>query len=238
MVQPPGSKLVTAVSAVDWNENVRQFSLDPTLSDRITEALYKIAVWSKQIETADSGNDAVSFMRETQIQGHYASTLIALSLYKPCASALRAMFESVLYYTYFRSHPAELRTLVDDPEFYISKSYVIEFHRRHAPDFVKKQTRLALLSDLSKWYSDISAIIHGQIPGKWVTHVELKDIAFDEETAEASVSTLQQGADLVHKVLLCTVSIETWYKFSKDSKTELLKGLSGAAKSDLGLPSI
>ena len=168
-----GKGLVAAVSAVDWAENISLFASHATLTEDAARVNYRLALWAKQLETADKENTAVTFVREAQVQGHYASTLIALALYKPAASAMRAMFESALYYSYFRTHPVEFDTLLREPSYFLDLKTVLQFHKEHSPNFTKKQEKLGLISQINSWYGGISAIVHGQIPGKWTTHKRL-----------------------------------------------------------------
>ena len=107
----PGQKLISAVSSVDWSSNVSSFTSKTDLVNRVGQTNYRIAVWAKQLEIAESTNPALTFFREVQIQGHYAATLISLALYKPAGSAMRAMFECALYYSYFRNKENSYLTL-------------------------------------------------------------------------------------------------------------------------------
>ncbi len=230
-----GEKLVIAVSAVDWQGNVCSFKAEPELKDRIANANHRIALWGKQFENADKSNPALTFVREAQIQGHYVAPLTALGLYKPAASAMRTMVESALYYTYFRTHPVELQTLVRDADYFLDKRAILEFHRKHSPDFLKKQDSVGLLSRIDSWYSEISAIVHGQIPGKWTTHKRLQDISYVESVCTEAVSAFERGEEIVHMLFLCTIPKKLWYSFTATSKKELLKGLMPKAKSALDL---
>ena len=232
-----GEKLISAVSAVDWAQNVSTFALDPDLKEQLAKTSHRLALWAKHLETADDANPALTFIREVQVQGHYAATLIALGLYKPAASVMRVMFESALYYTYFRTHPVELHTLVRDPDFFLDKATILQFHKKHSIDFVRKQEAFGLLSRVSTWYGNISATIHGQLPGKWTTHKRLQDIAFEETICREVVEALEEGEQLIHILLLCTIEISLWYKFSKTAKGQFLKGLSANVKLALDLPS-
>ncbi len=233
-----GDKLVSAVAAVDWHANITAFSAASGIKDRVAAANQRIAQWAKQLENSDKRNPALTFMREVQIQGHYAAALLSLGLYKPAASAMRAMVESALYYTYFRSHAVELETLVRDASYFLDKKSVLEFQRKHSVDFSEKQKKLGLLSRLDPWYADISAIVHGQVPGKWTTHMQLKDIGFVPSVCEEAVSAFERGEEIIHRLLLCTVPKKLWYGFSATAKKQLLKGLKPEAKTVLGLPTV
>lgn len=233
----PGQKLISSVSSVDWAKNISSFASIDGLIERVGRTNYRIAIWAKQLETADSQNSALTFFREAQIQGYYAATLISLALYKPAASAMRGMFESALYYSYFRSHPAELNTLIRDPKFFVDKAAILNFHKKHSVNFLAKQEPLGLLSAIENWYGVLSALVHGQIPGKWVTHKQLSDITFNESVCNDVIATFEEGEQLIHWFLLCTIDTTRWYMFSKLAKDQLLKGLPKDTKLALGLTS-
>lgn len=230
-----GEGLISAVSAVRWQTNISSFSKQHDLKETVAKVNHRLAVWAKQFETADSGNPALAFVREMQIQGHYTSTLIALALYKPAASAMRAMFESALYYTYFRTHPIELNTLVRDLDYFLDKTTILEFHKKHSVEFLSKQKHFGLLSCIGSWYGTQSAIIHGQLPGKWTTHRRLQDISFQEVVCEEAVAAFEEGARITHWLFLCTIDVIIWNKIGKTAKEYLLKGLSADSKRSLKL---
>lgn len=231
----PGQKLISAVTSVDWGNNISSFSSKTDLVERVGQTNYRIAVWAKQLEIADSNNPALTFFREVQVQGHYVATLISLSLYKPAGSAMRAMFECALYYSYFRNHPAELSTLIREPKYYVSKTTILNYHKKHTVGFSGKQEELGLLTKIEAWYSVLSSLVHGQIPGKWVTHLKLSEISFKNSVCKDVVSTFEESEQLVHWLLLCTINKKLWYKFNRSAKVKLLKGLSQDVKQVLEL---
>ncbi len=232
---PLGKQLISAVSAVNWLNNIHEFSSESSFADIAAEVNYQIALWSKQLENADKGNLALSFIREAQAQAHYSSTLISLGLYKPAAGSMRTIVECALYYTYYRSHPAELRTLVRDPDYHIGKRNIIDYHKRHTINFESKQEAVGLLANLNEWYSDISGIVHGQAPGEWVTHLSLENINFDKEVCKLVLKKYKQGGLIFSLLLLCTVDTSLWYSFESKVKTQLLKGFNATQKEKLGL---
>lgn len=231
----PGDKLIVAVRAIDWSANLEAFARASDLKDQVAICNLRLAVWSKQLENADKGNQALTFVREMQVQGHYAAALLAIGLYKPAAAAMRGMFDSALYYTFFRSHPVELDTLVRSHDFFLDKRTILDFHRRHTPDFQTKQDSLGLVSRVEAWYAEVSAIVHGQMPGKWTTHEQLAELAFSKLLATEAVSMLARGEAVVHRLFLSTVSSSTWHGFSTAAKKELLKGMTPLAKRALAL---
>lgn len=230
-------KLIDAVLSVDWNKNVEFFTDHGDSVTLIANSNFRLAVWSKQLEQLDSSNPAICFVREMQIAAQNSSASMSLALYKLAAGSMRAMVETALYYSYFRSHPAELTTLIRDTKFYIEKQQVMDFHKFHTERFSELQAKVDLIGRLNSWYSKASAIIHGQIPGKWIDNTALKDIKFNEAILSEAASFFAQGEEIVHLLLLITVGRENWASFSTPAKKILLKGIPGDVKTLFGLDS-
>lgn len=223
-------KLSEALKGVDWNANVTAFLKDGAAGEALAAANMRIAVWAKQFENIDKGNPALSFTREMQVAGHHVVALIALALYKPAAAAMRNMVEAALYYTFFRSHPVELASLARNDGYFIGKTEIVEYHKDHTKDFMPLQDKLGLLSRLQDWYGEVSAVIHGQIPGAWIDHASLKDVKLVEKTEKAAVEKFVQAEDIIYRLFLCTVAPDFWNDVNTEAKQFLLKGLSGEIK--------
>jgi hypothetical protein len=227
--------LPTVLKSVDWIANIDAAFQDASMLAKLEQALYRIAVWSKQLETADSGNPALCFIREMQVAAQQSTALLGLCLYKASAASTRTLLETCLYYTYFRTHPEELATLLRVDKYFVSKSEVLDYHRNHTRMFIEYQDLFGLVGNLEKWYSNISAVIHGQIPGAWNAHSALGEIGFNPETHCLAAGTFLSGEELVHQILLCTAGKQLWTSFSPDAKTVLVKGLAGEKRAGLGL---
>lgn len=233
----PVEKLAQALQSVDWSSNVAEFLTHAPLCERMVQCNTRLAIWSKQLEIVDKGNAALPFIREMQSSGHHVAVLASLALYKPAAAATRTVFETALYYTYFRTHPCELTTLVRDENFFVQKSELIDYHRKHTRDFAAHQGCFNLVGSMNKWYNRVSSIVHGQIPGIWSTHRSVSEIAPDGKSMEEVVETFREGEEIVHHLLLCTVGVEMWDAFSSAAKKELLAGIPGSKRAALGLDS-
>jgi hypothetical protein len=233
----PAPKLDHALSAVDWNANVKKFLQDTPSVEKIAGANLRIAVWARQFEILDKRNPALCFIRELQIAGHNVAASSALPLYKSAAGSMREMLESALYYSYFRTHHSELATLVRNSDFYISKAELLEYHKCHTPDFSDLQKQLGLVARLNTWYKFTSSIIHGQIPGAWVQHKSLAEIKYVKATLDLVVETYCEGEELIHHLFLCTVGRLLWEFFTPSAKRLLAAGLHGDVKAALGIDS-
>jgi hypothetical protein len=231
------SKLGSELSSIDWNNVVQEFITTSSYIDKIESCNRILAIWSRQFEILDKGNPALAFVREMQAAGFYAATLISLSLYKPAAAAMRTILETALFYTYFRLHPAELETLVISENYYLQKADILEYHKVHTRDFTANQSLFGLVGRINKWYANISAIIHGQIPGTWGKTASLKDVKHAKELQPEVIKNLLECKEIVHQLFLCTTGKELWDGLSSVSKTQLLHGISGHIKTSLKLDS-
>lgn len=204
---------------------------------RIETCAELLALWAKQIEECEKNNPAIGFVREMQIASQYVAALIVLGLYKPAAAGMRTVAETMLYFTYFRHHPIELRTLVRRDSYYVSKAEIVDYHVKHSATFSKCQNALNLKDRFDKWYSEISGVVHGQIPGAWVTFTAIEDVSFEVDAATAAVTNFERCVEITNDFLLCTLAQDSWVGFSGSSKARFLKGKSGSQRAALDLDS-
>lgn len=206
--------------------------------ERFEAAGIRLAIWSKQFENLEGNeNPAICFVREMQSAGHFAVTASAISCYKLAASGMRTVVETALYYSYFRSHRAELATLLRDDKWYITKGEILEYHATHTADFIELQKKIPLSGVLNPWYSKISAIVHGQIPGMWHSQTGISDIKPNAALLTAVVQEFEECVRIVDRLFFLTVGRELWPSFSPPAKKALLHGMHGDVKSALGLDS-
>ncbi|MBN3735404.1 hypothetical protein [Burkholderia sp. Tr-20390] len=225
------SKLKEALLSVSWGENINEFASDLDRQNRLNDAATIISIWGKQLEDSDMGNPAVCFIREMQVESQHALIALGLGIYKASAASMRAMVETALYYSFFRSHSAELETLVRSKEYYISKGDILAFHKIHTRDFVAMQNKLGLISKIEEWYSYSSSIIHGQIPGRWVTFDAISKVGLHEETLKDAVQMYCEASSIINNFFLCSVARSLWHTFQTDVKRKVLRGISVDFKS-------
>lgn len=229
------SKIASALRAVDWNKNVDKFCDDLAMSARVEACNMRIAVWARQIELIEAENPAIAFVREMQRGGHNVACTVSLALYKPAASAMRSLLECALYYAYFRTHPAELSTLVRDSKYYVSKKEIVGFFSKHVANYAARQSSLSYSERLEAWYSRTSAIVHGQIPGEWNNGIEVKAIGHDGKILSEVVAHFEESVMLMQDTFLCVMGKDLWRYFESDAKEFIVKGMAGSSKSSLGL---
>lgn len=230
--------LVSALKSVDWANNVSIFCSDNSITERFEAAGVRLAIWSKQFEnTEGKENPAICFVREMQSAGHLTVTASALACYKLAASGMRTVVETALYYSYFRTHPAELATLLRNEKWYVSKKEIIEYHITHTPNFSELQKKLPLIGILDPWYSKISAIVHGQIPGLWHSQQGISDIQPNNPLLLTALQELEECVKIVDRLFFLTAGRELWSSFSPSAKKALLHGMQGDIKTALGLDS-
>lgn len=230
--------LSAAILSVNWEGHVGTFCADTPTVERFETAGLRLAIWSKQFEIIEGKeNQAICFVREMQAAGHLAVTATALACYKLAASGLRTVVETALYYSYFRNHPAELATLLRDDKWYVSKQDVVDYHLTHTPGFSDLQKKFPLGAILNPWYSRMSAIIHGQVPGVWHSQKAISQIAPNSLLMSEVVKEFEECIQIVDRLFFTTVGKDLWEYFSPSAKKSLLHGLAGDFKTALALDS-
>ena len=229
------AKLVRALSSVDWKDNVDAVCKAGDVIAVLHSSISKVAVLAQQIQVLDEGNPALPFVKEMQLAGHDVVRCTALSLYKPAAAALRSMLECALYYSYFRTHPVELKTLVRDKKYYLGKSEIISYCQLHVEGWSRRQADIGLVGRLEEWYSKVSAIVHGQLPGHWRDIVSIEGTRHHPDLLRELCVFVEQCADIIRDFFLCVFLCESWAFVEADAKRELLKGVSASYRSNLKL---
>jgi hypothetical protein len=221
------------LTGVDWATNVSNFVADSRRTDTLQRGCHLVAVWNYELSFQDAENAALPFLQEMKASLFYVPACLSLGLYKPAASSMRASLENALYYSYFCSHASELRTLVRDDKFYISKAKIVDYHNTHTVKFRERQAAVGFSSELESWYSEISAIIHGQIPGVWTTS-SLEASAFSLKTSNMAMREFSRAVSLINYLFLLTVQEEEWEGFSSAARQLFLRGMSHVKKEALG----
>lgn len=229
--------LSQALSAVDWTGNVESFLKAPKRAEDLTSHCKRIGVFTHELSFQDFDNPAIPFLQEMKSAAFQVPACLSLGLIKPAAAMMRSMVECALYYSYFRQHPQELHTLIRNSKYYIGKSKIIEHHALHIPDYAKLSAKLHFESKLNDWYSEVSAIVHGQIPGVW-TSKSLAETAPIPATQKGPIRLFERAVEIVQLTLLLSIGAEEWEGINPKSRVFLQKGLSAEQKAALNLSAI
>lgn len=229
------NQLNSALESIDANALIEIFTKQIASVEKLSVACERLALWANSLSASESGNPALAFLSEMQRASHDVALLIASALYVPAAAAMRSACETAIYYTYFRTHPAELTTLVNNSEYFISKKEILEFHKEHSFTYRSLSGEFGLPGDLNVWYSKISAIVHGQLPGTWGRRTALKDTKHDLAILPSVVDTFSEGVNIINMFLLLTTGVEVWGSLHHETKSTLLKGMSADHRQKLNI---
>jgi len=229
------SALEKALRAIDYSKLTDEFLAHPLAKEIVTGCAQKISLWSNALRDADPSCLANPFLAEMQRACHDIAALFALALYVPSAAAMRSMAETCLYYTYYRTHSVELVTLASGSDHYISKKEMLEFHKIHTPTYRSHAHAIGIPSKFNDWYSELSSIVHGQLPGKWGKRLSLADTKHSVNTLDDALKKLQDGVEAIHLLLCLTAGNDLWSRFHPKVKTALLKGMKAEHRGLLGL---
>lgn len=224
-----------SLAAIDGNKLITEFLNNDPVVESIANNCSRIALWANSLSEAEADNLAVPFLFEMQRASHDVAALLALSLYVPAAAAMRSMGETALYYTYFRTHFSELATLTSKPDYFVSKLEVLEFHKIHSVRYRLASKDVGFPGAFDAWYSKVSAIVHGQLPGAWGNRLALAETAHTPSVLAEAVKTFTDGVELVDLLLFLTAGGELWDRFHHSAKRTFLKGMSAQRRAILSL---
>jgi hypothetical protein len=229
------NKLCDEISKVDWTQsNIEAFKSEDVFNE-LELGLTRIAQWAKQLETIYIDNKALSFIKEAQVSAQDLCCLVSLGFYKCSASSIRTILESVLYFSYFKDHPVELDSLLEVDGYYITKEDVISYNLQHTKHFKSRFDKLALRSDLNKIYSEISAIVHGQIPGKLHCSITIADKKYDYEYANYITNKFTETINFINIYLIFILSEQQWNDLDIQLKERFMKPISRPLRKQLNL---
>ncbi|OUD44787.1 hypothetical protein BS624_14730 [Vibrio parahaemolyticus] len=130
---------------------------------------------------------------------------------------MRTVFESILYFSYFKDHSIELKSVLRD-KFHLSRSKILTYHEKHTANFSSIYTKTGLDNILDNMYSDVSNIVHSSQPGIWHQRAVLGEKSFDPVIAEETANLFIQTIKVINLLLLCTLSYEEWLTVPTNSR--------------------
>lgn len=229
--------LADALQAVDWNDNVAKFCKAKSRLDKLASCCFRISIFTHEISFQNYDNPAIPFLQEMKASAFQVPACLSLGLSKPAAGLMRAAVESALYYTYFSNHHQELKTLLSKPDYYLSRRNIMEYHKLHTDNFGKVDNEVHLTSKMEAWYGEVSAIVHGQIPGVW-TSKSLRNTATLTIDADPPIKLFQRASEIIQLILLMTIPTDDWEGISPFSRAKLLGELNKQQCDALGLSKV
>jgi len=227
--------LKASLSSLDPGARITEFVADASGVTAVASGCERLALWVNTIGSAESDNPSLPFLFEMQRSSHDVAALLASAFYVPAAAAMRSSCETAMYYSFFRSHAVELTTLATDPSYYISKKEILEFHKQHSPAYAKNAREFGFPGILNEWYSRVSAVVHGQLPGAWGRRTSLDKTEHDKKVLAVALRIFTEGVHIIDLFLLLTAGAELWGRFHHESKRVLLKGMPATKRALLGL---
>ena len=220
------SKFLKTLRNIDWNERKEEFfKKEGNQLLTLEENLKTLAHWAQSLETIYQDNPALPFVREAQISAQDFISMYSLGMYKNSASSMRTVFESILYFSYFKDHSIELKSVSRD-KFHLSRSQIISYHERHTENFASIYKTTNLGNILGTMYSDVSNIVHSSQPGIWHQEVTLGKKTYNNKIATETANLFTQTIEVINLLLLCTLTYEEWLTVPIKSRKVFLKGLS------------
>jgi len=220
------TKFVETLKNIDWNSRKDEFfDMDDEQLLLIEEHLQILAHWSKSLETIYQDNHALPFVREAQVSAQDFISVYTLSLYKNSAASMRTVFESILYFSYFKDHSVELKSVTRD-KFHLSRSQIIKYHEKHTENFSSIYKKTSLDSILDNMYSDVSNIVHSSQPGIWHQHAVLGEKRYNSAIAKETAQLFVQTIRVINLLLLCTLTYDEWLTIPTASRKLFLSTVS------------
>jgi len=229
------TKLAEALKKPDWQKNVDELLEQDNLIEAYSSECELLACWVLEFLKHDEKSPANPFAFQMLSASQHVIALASLGLYTPAAGSMRGLFESALYFLYFRKHPIELATLIRDPDFYVQKSEILIFFSKHIPEYQAKQQHFGLNSAIANWYKSVSSVVHAQIPGSWGGPKDLHSISQVIDSAKNIAAIHTQAVKIINQLFLLVMGADLWGSISPKSRKLFLKGYSVEVKKAIGL---
>ncbi|HHQ4570134.1 TPA: hypothetical protein ACSP3H_004435 [Aeromonas veronii] len=219
------SNFIDTVKGIDWNARKDEFfAKEDNHILEIEKNLQILAHWAKSLETIYPDNFALPFLREAQVSAQDFISVYSLSLYKNSASSMRTIFESILYFSYFKDHSVELKSVTRD-KFHLSRSQIINYHIKHTDSFGSIYDKINLNETLDSMYSEVSNIVHSSQPGVWHQRAILGGKVYNSLIAKETVRLFTQTIKVINLLLLCTLTYDEWLTVPLESRKIFIKNI-------------
>jgi len=224
------TELQTKLAQIDWGAIASDSLSEDAGFSEIQVNCKLMTAWLNELCDMYEGNYALSFLKEAHVSMNDYCTSMSVALYKLSAASMRTILESILYYSYFKDHTKEFHTLINDSSYYLSRTEVLEYHYKHTRNFKEGSKELNLIASMDSFYSEVSAIIHGQIPGVWQPNLTLNSRSHCQKTFNCSVKQFKTLVKIINQFLIIHLTEEEWKSINFRSREVFLKGLKPKTK--------
>ncbi len=212
--------------AVEFGKSEEGKRLETTFIPTIT--------WCSELERIQRGNPANFFLAGAYSEIIYICALIPFCFYRSAYMSLRAVIDEVLAYSYYMSHPVELRTAVRKEGVYLTRADFWTYHEQHTPDFGRLANETGIATDCGQVYADLSKTIHAQVPDHVCTITSFADIRFNLNAVKGFLQ-MQERTCRMLGVFALIVFREFFRDLSVEAKGTVLKGIPGDVVRGIGV---
>lgn len=216
--------LTQTMQSIDWNRVCVDATANVVQYENLEKNLVILKQWLNELTSLHKGNAALPFLYEAHVSANDFCAAVSLGLYKLSATSIRTILESFLNFSYYKDHARELDTLVNNDSFYLGKKEIIEYHKVHTPKFNQRANELNTTEKLNSLYKYISRVIHGQIPGKWHTNIEIKMKMHEPQTFSLALDHFQELVSVINLFQISSLLDQEWASLNIRSKKIFLKG--------------
>ena len=149
--------------------------------------------------------------------------LAPFAFYRQSLISMRILLEDVLAFSYYQSHPVEFATSCTDPDYWISKKKMLEFHQRHTWKGKIDVERLGIVADFNRLYSTLSQVIHAQSTANVSIAQSFESFSYDTNQVDRVCSIAENTDDAV-SVFLSSVFWGLFPEFPPESQKIIIGG--------------
>jgi hypothetical protein len=180
--------------------------------------------------------------KETQARIHLSGirsevvnvlALVPFYFYRQSLICLRIILDEVLAFSYFESHPKEFKTLLRDPDFYVSKKNIYEFHKIHSWDNINSE-QLSAWSRIESQYRELSRIIHAQTPEYISLTTSFQSFKYSEDKMDSVLQMAKKNDEAV-SIFFASIYRDEFNEFRPEFKKAIIKSWDSQFIKDIGL---
>ena len=147
--------------------------------------------------------------------------LLPFYFYRQSLICLRIILDEVLAFSYFESHPKEFKTLLRDPNFYVSKKNICEFHKVHSWDNINSK-QIDVGSQIELQYRELSRVIHAQTPEYISLTTSFQSFKYSKDKMN-SVFQMAKKNDEAVSIFFALIYQDEFNEFIPEFKNAIIK---------------